>query len=56
MEALTRVEDEYDIALIDNDEIFRVVTVGDLVGLVQRTYHACHGIDQAASGADREEA
>ena len=40
MEAMTRVEEEYGIELIDNEEIYDIVTVGDLVELVQRTYRA----------------
>ena len=55
MEALTRVEEEYDIALIDNEEIYQVRTVGDLVGLIQRTCGARHGTGQPACGAGRAE-
>jgi acyl carrier protein len=39
MEALTRVEEEYGIELIDHEDIYGVETVGDLVALIQRTYH-----------------
>ena len=56
MEALTRVEEEYDIALIDNDEIYQVVTVGDLVGLVQRAYLTRHGMRPGACSPERMEA
>ncbi|NQE87870.1 acyl carrier protein [Nocardia terpenica] len=42
MEALTRVEDEYRIELIDNPEIGEVATVADLVALIQRVYRAAH--------------
>ncbi|WP_067699395.1 phosphopantetheine-binding protein [Nocardia jejuensis] len=42
MEALTRVEEEYGIELIDHEEIYTVVTVGDLVVLIQRIYRIAH--------------
>lgn len=45
MEAMTRVEEEYGIELIDNEEIQNVVTVGDLVALIQRVYRAQHDPD-----------
>ena len=53
MEALTRVEEEYDIALIDDEEIYQVRTVGDLVDLIQRICLARHGTDQVACGPER---
>lgn len=40
MEAMTRVEEEVGIELIDNPEIYGVTTVGDLVALIQRVCRA----------------
>ncbi|WP_083913254.1 acyl carrier protein [Nocardia concava] len=42
MEAMTRVEEEYGIELIDNEEIYTVVTIGDLVAFIQRVYRQQH--------------
>jgi acyl carrier protein len=35
LEVLSRLEDEVDIDLIDNPEVHSVITVGDLVRLIQ---------------------
>lgn len=44
MEAMTLVEEEYGIELIDNPEVFDITTVGDLVALIQRSYRARVGV------------
>ncbi|WP_069812625.1 acyl carrier protein [Streptomyces sp. TP-A0874] len=45
LEVLTRVEDEFDIELIDNPETYSARTVGDLVELVKATARAAAGGD-----------
>lgn len=42
MEALTRVEEIYDVELIDDPDIHAVQTIGDLVVLIQKTHEARH--------------
>lgn len=42
MEALTRVEEIYDLELIDNPDIHSVQTIGDLVVLIQKSHEARH--------------
>ena len=40
MEVLTRVEEQFDIELIDTAEIYSVVTVGELVQVIRSTLAA----------------